>query len=88
MEVKTVDKKGRVLLGPAFAGKIVIIKTTSKGVTITPAVVVPEHEAWLLKNDAARESLERGLAQATAGQFAETPPTIDENWATLDLDEE
>jgi predicted transcriptional regulator len=88
MEVKTVDKKGRVLLGPGFAGKIVLVKTTAKGVSITPAVVVPEHEAWLMKNEAAREALNRGLAQAAAGQFAEDPPVIDESWANAEFDEE
>lgn len=74
METKVVDSRGRIALGAALAGKTVIIKKTKTGWTITPAVVIPEHEAWLMKNSTARERLEKGLADAAAGKFA-NPPT-------------
>ena len=77
METKTVDSKGRLTLGAEFAGKTVILKKTKIGIQIVPAVVVPEHEAWLMKNHAARESVERGIAQARARRFAKHPPEID-----------
>jgi hypothetical protein len=73
---KTVDSKGRLALGSEFAGKTVILKKTKFGIRIVPAVVVPEHEVWLTKNQAASESIERGLAQARAGEFAPNPPQI------------
>jgi hypothetical protein len=86
METKTVDSRGRLALGAEFAGKTVLLKKTKRGLEIIPAVVIPEHEAWLLKNAAARESLERGLAQAKAGEFAEAPPVIDEAWADTEIE--
>lgn len=84
METKVVDSRGRVALGAELAGKTVIIKKTSTGWTITPAIVVPEHEAWLWKNAAARESIETGLAQAKAGEFAADPVEIEDSWADDD----
>jgi hypothetical protein len=86
VETKTVDSRGRLALGAEFAGKTVIIRKTDTGLEIMPAVVIPEHEAWLLRNPSARESLERGLAQAAAGQFSEAPPVIDDAWADESLD--
>jgi hypothetical protein len=84
VETKTVDSRGRLALGAEFAGKTVIVIRTATGLEIVPAVVMAEHEAWLLKNAAARESLERGLAQARTGEFSPNPPSIDDAWADSD----
>ncbi|MDZ4684588.1 MAG: hypothetical protein SH850_05815 [Planctomycetaceae bacterium] len=86
METKTVDSRGRLALGSEFAGKTVLVKKTKQGLTIVPAVVIPEHEAWLYKNPAALEAVERGLAQAKARQFVENPPVIDDAWGDEELD--
>ena len=87
METKTVDSKGRLTLGPEFAGKTVILRRRKHGITITPAVVIPEHEAWLYKNPEAHAAVEHGLADAKRGQFSKNPPQIDPQWAEEDLDE-
>lgn len=87
METKTVDSKGRLTLGPEFAGKIVILRRGKRGITITPAVVIPEHEAWLYKNPEALAAVERGLADAKQGRFSKNPPRIDPQWAEEDIEE-
>lgn len=84
METKTVDHRGRLTLGPEFAGKTVIVRKTKHGISITPAVVVAEHEAWLLKNPEAVASIRRGISQAAEGKFAASPVEIDEHWADLE----
>jgi len=38
---------------------------------------VPEREAWLHENEVAKELVARGLDQAAAGQFSESPPDLD-----------
>ncbi len=86
METKVVDSRGRLALGTELAGKTVIVKKTRIGWTIIPAVVVPEHEAWLLKNHVARGMLERGIEQAAKQEFAENPIEIDKSWADDDVD--
>lgn len=80
---KTADDKGRVSLGKAFANKHVIIDSVDETeIRVRLARVVPEREAWLLSNDAARTSLHRGLAQAANGEFADPPPDLEQD---LDL---
>ncbi|MFG0284006.1 MAG: hypothetical protein ACF8R7_06245 [Phycisphaerales bacterium JB039] len=57
----TLDGRGRVTLGPRFAGEMVICP-------------VPERGAWLCQNAESRSAVRRGLEQARRRQFAE-PPT-------------
>lgn len=84
METKTIDSRGRLSLGSEMAGKTVLVEKTNTGWTIVPAVVIPEHEAWLWKNRAAKESVDRGLQQAAAGEFAPNPVAVDDSWADED----
>jgi len=71
---KQVDLKGRLTLGPRFAGRTVIIREESESVlTVELARVIPEREAWLYKNKRALAAVRRGLAQAKARRFVPGP---------------
>ena len=74
MSVAQVDAKGRLVLGRRFAGKTVLLREVDEStVEITMARVISEHEAWLLNNPEARNSVVRGLDQARKGRFASSP---------------
>lgn len=73
METKVVDSRGRILLDATAAGRTVIVTKTEIGWIITPAIVIAEHEVWLLKNSTARNMLEQGIAEASAGNFTDSP---------------
>ncbi len=86
---KTTDAKGRVALGRRFANKTVIVREVdATEVLVTIARVVPEREAWLLDNQAAKELVTRGLQQADARQFSDSPPDLDADAALADALEE
>jgi hypothetical protein len=77
MTVKTVDKKGRLMLGSNFAGRLVIVDDTVPGkVTVSPAVAIPEREAWLYDNEIALRLVRAGLEEARAGEFSKSPPDL------------
>lgn len=46
------------------------------GLKPQPARIIPEREAWLYENEEAREAVRRGLAQARAGRFSQSPPDL------------
>jgi hypothetical protein len=76
--IKTADSKGRISLGQRFANRPVIIENISDTeVKVSLARVIPEREMWLYQNPEARETVFRGLEQARAGQFAESPPDLE-----------
>lgn len=78
---KQVDKQGRLVLGSRFANQTVIIDDSdSTRIVITPAKVVPAHEAWLYNNPVAMKSVLLGLDQARKGQKVKNPPDIDAAW--------
>ncbi len=78
MTVKIADSKGRVVLGPQFANKPVIIKQVDDTeVRVIAAEVVPQRELWLHRNTKARDTLHRGLEQAKTRQFSRKPPNLD-----------
>ncbi len=82
MTAKTADAKGRVVLGPQFAGQTVIVEQVDETeVRVTLAAVVPQREMWLKRNAKARNSIARGLTQAGEGQFAKMPPALDRDAA-------
>ena len=82
MVSKQVDKQGRLVLGPRFANRMVLVDDSDESrIVITPAKVVPEREAWLYNNPAALESVLRGIQQARDGKFSITPPDIDADCA-------
>lgn len=74
MTIKKADSKGRVSLGRAFANQAVILQQLSETeIKVIKARVIPEHEAWLLENVDARNSVLRGLEQAQQRDFAKGP---------------
>ena len=78
MITKTVDKQGRIVLGRQFANTTVLVdESDATRIVITPAKVLPAHEAWLYQNKEAAESVLRGMQQARTGRFAKRPPDVD-----------
>jgi hypothetical protein len=85
MTTKLVDKKGRLMLGSAFAGRMVIVDDSDpEQIVISPAVAIPEREAWLYKNKEALNRVRKGLQQARESQFSESPPDLDKDAALAD----
>ena len=77
MKTKTADSKGRIALGRDYANRPVIIERVSETeIRVIMARVIPEREAWLLENEAARASVLRGLKQARERHFVESPPDL------------
>jgi DNA-binding transcriptional regulator/RsmH inhibitor MraZ len=82
MTTKTLDDKGRLVLGSRFANRQVIVEEINDSqIIITMAKVVPEREAWLYKNPEAMEKVLLGLSQARAGKFTAAPPDLDADCA-------
>lgn len=80
MTTKVVDSKGRIALGSRFVGRTVIIDDSDpEKIVITPAVVIPESEAWLYRNSKALNSVRKGLAEAKDRRFAKDVPELDED---------
>lgn len=85
MTTKLIDKKGRLMLGTALAGRMVIVDDSDPNqIIISPAVAIPEREAWLYKNKEALGRVRKGLEQARAGDFSESPPDLDKDAALAD----
>lgn len=82
---KKCDSKGRLMLGTAFANTIFLINEEEEGkIVIKKAIIVPEKEMWLHKNEAAMSSVQRGLKQAKQGKFGKDPLTGKKNMSWLD----
>ena len=74
MTTKTLDARGRLTLGPDWAGAMAIVKEIGTGVLqVIRAEAVPARESWLYKNPEALASVLRGLQQAREGQSVEGP---------------
>ncbi|QDV72138.1 hypothetical protein [Botrimarina mediterranea] len=74
MTTKTLDSKGRLTLGPQYAGQLVIIDDSdSSQIVIRRAVALPVEEAWLFQNEKAQKLVAAGLRDAKAGEFVEGP---------------
>lgn len=71
--LKTIDSKGRLTLGQAFAGKLVEVEDKDDAIVLHFRRVVPEREAWLWENAAAKGAVERGLQQARSGELSNGP---------------
>lgn len=71
--LKTVDAKGRLTLGRAFAGKLVEVEDEDDAIVLHFRRVVPEREAWLWESDAAKAAVNRGLQQARNGELGDGP---------------
>jgi hypothetical protein len=82
MTIRTLDSKGRLVLGPQFANRLVIVDDSDETrIIITPAKAVPVHEAWLYNNDAAMKSVLLGIQQAQDERYAANPPDVDADLA-------
>ena len=85
MVTKIVDSKGRLALGSRFVGKTVIVDDSDpQRIVITPAVVIPEHEAWLYQNETALSAVRQGLQQAKQRRFAKSAPDLRQDRAVAD----
>ena len=89
MTTKVVDSKGRITLGSKFVGRTVIVDDSDpEKIVITPAVVIPEREAWLYAIPTALNSVRKGLAQAKAGKFSKQVPDVSKDAKRLKLSSE
>ena len=70
---RTVDSKGRLTLGSKFAGRTVEIEQTEGSLVVKLCRVVPDREAWLWENETAFGMVQRGLAEARAGEVVAGP---------------
>jgi hypothetical protein len=52
---------------------VIIDDSDPDHIIITPAVAIPEREAWLYENPEALRRVREGLRQAREGCFAESP---------------
>lgn len=74
MTTKTIDQRGRLGLGQAFAGQTVIVDDSDPDrIIITRAKVIPAREAWLYENEKALGLVRQGLVEAKAGKFSDPP---------------
>lgn len=71
--LKTIDEKGRLTVGRAFAGKLVEVENGDDAIVLRFRRVVPERDAWLWENAAAKASVDRGLQQARDGALNDGP---------------
>ena len=72
--IKTVDSKGRVVLGPTFANSTVILtQIDPTEIVVSKARAVSERELWLLEHPEALASVFEGLRQTAAGETVEPP---------------
>jgi hypothetical protein len=71
--LKTIDDRGRLTLGRAFAGRTVQLKQADDTFVVEFCRVVPEREAWLWDNETAKAMVERGLRQARDGELGDGP---------------
>jgi hypothetical protein len=74
VKLRTIDDKGRLTLGRAFAGKTVQVEKQSDGVYFVRLFrAVPEPEGWLWENAEAMALVQLGLAEATDRKFVPGP---------------
>jgi hypothetical protein len=74
MITRTIDSKGRLLLGKEYAGRQVIIDDQEPDrLVIMTATTVPDRELWLYCNKRALDDVLTGLEQAKRGEFVPGP---------------
>ena len=72
-QIKTLDSKGRLTLGPKFAGQVVQVTEREGELVIVPCRVVHDREGWLWENEQAISSVRKGLKQAHRGELVDGP---------------
>ena len=71
---KSADSKGRVMLGPEAANRLVSVTRVTESEYVVKLVrAIPDDEAWIYENPKAINSLRKGLAQARGRKFAKGP---------------
>lgn len=76
-QIRTIDSKGRVNVGAEHAGLQVILEESPTELLLKPVKAVPLREAWLWENQAALESVRRGIEQAASGDLSSGPENLD-----------
>ncbi|GCA85337.1 hypothetical protein MiHa_03318 [Microcystis aeruginosa NIES-2522] len=72
------DAWGRISLGTECSNRHYrILMNTSGELLLVPMVAIPEGELWAFQNPSVRESLKRGLAEASTGNLAEETVDLD-----------
>jgi len=72
------DARGRISLGTQCSNRHYrILMNTSGELLLVPMVAIPEPELWVFQNPSVRESLKRGLAEASTENLAEEPVDLD-----------
>ena len=75
MTTRVVDSKGRIALGSRFVGRTVIVDDSATDrIVVTPAVVIPEREARLYRNEKALTSVRQGWAEARRRRLSKKSP--------------
>lgn len=68
-EVRKPDSQGRISIGKEYVNKTYSLERRTNGdIILRPVMMIHEREAWLLANEKARQSVERGIADAEAGR--------------------
>jgi len=74
MDIRTLDKQGRLTLGKELASAKVIVQYKTGGeIVLTPAAVIPAREAWLYDNPEALKRVREGLEQVKRGELVDSP---------------
>lgn len=85
MITKMTDSKGRITLGKKFARTTFLVEENNENeIKLRLTRVIPEREAWLYENLDAKESVFRGLKQAKARKFSDSPPDLAGDQTLLD----
>ncbi len=73
-QARMVDNKGRLNLGPQYAGREVIVRERNdNSLVVEMARTIPEREAWLYDDPEALTSVRRGLEQVAHGDYSPGP---------------
>jgi len=74
------DSKGRIPLGMRHAGeRYIITEDKESRVILEKAVLMPEREVWLHKNEKAKKSVLKGLKQAKQKRLKSNIIDLDDN---------
>ena len=75
------DGRGRILIPGLKGVEVVQVEALNDYEFIVRRMsTIPEREQWLWNNADAMASVQRGLAQAKAGEFADAPSMDDDDW--------
>ncbi|MEW6349113.1 MAG: hypothetical protein AB1646_08615 [Thermodesulfobacteriota bacterium] len=79
METKTADSRGRINLGKEFANRTFLLeKIGETEMRLELAAVIPERELWFFRNPEAQRTVFDAIHRVRAGEFAQSPPDVDE----------